>query len=246
MGVVSAQIRPPATATLTRRTLLASSAVGLLALAGCAATEVRAPLVRERVQVTARPPLPAGSVVAFYGDSITSGSGASSPSRRWSTLLCAQREWVEVNPSVPGIGFVQSRGDTDLPATIVDAHPDAILVTLGLDDQLLVDTIPDRVRAAISNDLHELRSGAPDAHILVALPITVYERQPSQLVTLQRWLRTSAAAVSAPVIESAGWMRGRTELTIDGTHFNDDGQRRIARLMDLAIQSALEEPAVRP
>ena len=53
---------------------------------------------------------------------------------------------------------------------------------------------------------------------------------------LERWLRVSAADVSAPVIETAGWLRGRTDLTIDGTHFNDAGQRRIASLMDPAIQ----------
>jgi lysophospholipase L1-like esterase len=147
-----------------------------------------------------------------------------------------------VNPSVPGMGFVQSRGDTDLPTTIIEARPDAILVTLGLDDQLLVDTIPDRVRTAISNDLHDLRSGVPDAQLLVAMPMTVYETLPTKLNTLQRWLRTSAAAVSAPVIETAAWMRGRVELTIDGTHFNDAGQLRIARLMDPAIQSAIREP----
>lgn len=198
--------------------------------------------MRASKRITARPPLPPGSVVAFYGDSITSGSGASSPSRRWSTLLCAEREWIEMNPSVPGMGFVQSRGDTDLPTTIIEARPDAILVTLGLDDQLLVDTIPDRVRTAISNDLHDLRSGVPDAQLLIAMPMTVYETLPSQLITLQRWLRTSAAAVSAPVIETAAWMRGRTDLTIDGTHFNDAGQLRIARLMDPAIQSAIREP----
>ena len=240
--MTSPRIRPPEPGTLTRRTLLASGVAGLLALTGCAATEIGTPHARTSGRVTRRPPLPAGSVVAFYGDSLTSGVGASSPSTRWSTLLCERREWVEVNPSIPGLGFVQSRGGSDLPADIVDADPDAILVTLGLDDQLLVDSVPNRVRAAISTDFQRLRSGAPGARILVALPLTVYSTPPAQLRTLERWLRASASAVSAPVIETSGWLSGRIDLTIDGTHFNDAGQRRIADHMDTAIQAALRGP----
>jgi lysophospholipase L1-like esterase len=224
---------------LTRRTFLGAGLAGLLALAGFGQRDVRA---RGGI-VARRPHLPPGSVVAFYGDSLTSGVGASSPSARWSTLVCDRCDWIEVNPSLPGLGFVQSR-HTDLPATILEARPDAIVVTLGLDDQLLVDTMPDRVRGAIATDFERLRAGAPDAHILVALPLTAYTSVPSQLVTLERWLRVSAATVSAPVIETADWLRGRTDLTIDGTHFNDAGQRRIASLMEPALLSAVRESAV--
>ncbi len=226
-------------ATVTRRTLLGAGAAGLLALAGCGATDIGATVVRGDRPVTRRPPLPPGSVVAFYGDSLTSGVGASSPSMRWPTLVCERRDWMEVNPSLPGLGFVQSREGTDLPATIIAADPDAIVVALGLDDQLLVDSIPDRVRDAIATDFQRLRAGAPDAHILVVLPMTVMSIQPPQLVTLERWLRASAAAVGAPVIETGDWMPGRTDLTTDGTHFNDAGQRHVARLMDAAIQVAV-------
>jgi hypothetical protein len=45
---------------------------------------------------------------------------ASSPSKRWSTMICAQRGWKEFNPSVNGLGFVNNRahdGSTTTSAT---------------------------------------------------------------------------------------------------------------------------------
>ena len=179
--------------------------------------------------------LPHGSIVAFYGDSLTSGFRASSADLRWSTLLCRRHGWIEVNPSVPGLGFVQDRGDSGLPALIVEAHPDAILVTLGANDLRLVDSAGAQIKAAIADDLARLRAGAPEADIFVAMPFSPLSFRPPQLVLLEGWLREGAASISAPVIESASWMTGRADLTVDGIHFSDEGERYIADLMDEAL-----------
>jgi lysophospholipase L1-like esterase len=179
--------------------------------------------------------LPHGSVVAFYGDSLTSGFGASSPSVRWSTLLCARRNWTEVNPSVPGLGFVHERGDRDLPGTILAAEPDLILVTLGANDLRLVDSQPGAIAEAIRSDFTRLRTGAPASTILVVMPFSPLTFRPPQLATLEGWLRDSAAAIDAPVIESDTWMEGRSDLTVDGVHLTDAGERRIADLMNAAV-----------
>lgn len=179
--------------------------------------------------------LPHGSVAAFYGDSLTSGFAASSPSLRWSTLLCARRGWIEVNPSIPGLGFVAERGNRDLVATILAADRDVIFVTLGANDLRLVDTRAPEIEAAIDADLARLRAGAPAARVLVAMPFSPLSFRPPQLVALEGWLRRGAAAVSAEVIESGGWMAGRSDLTVDGIHFSDEGERQIAELMDAAV-----------
>jgi lysophospholipase L1-like esterase len=186
-----------------------------------------------------QPSLPHGSVVAFYGDSLTSGFGASSPAVRWSSLLCGRRNWTEVNPSIPGIGFVQNRGDHNLPEIIINAHPDAILVTLGANDLRIVDTMALQIQTAIANDLQALREGAPDAYILVAMPFSPLSFRPPQLVSIEKWLRDGAALVSASVIESGAWITGRSDLTVDGIHFNDAGEKRVADLMDKAIDTAV-------
>ena len=180
-----------------------------------------------------------GSVVAFYGDSLTAGFGASSPDRRWSTLLCARHQWSEVNPSIPGLGFVQDRGDRDLPGTIIDSHPDLVIVTLGANDLRLVDSVPTQVESAIDTDLTRLRNGVGDAPILVAMPFSPLRFRPPQLTKLERWLRSAAEDIDAAVIESDEWMAGRDDLTVDGIHFNDAGEKRISELMDAAIREAL-------
>jgi lysophospholipase L1-like esterase len=76
------------------------------------------------------------------------------------------------------------------------------------------------------------------------MPFSPLSFRPPQLIALEGWLRESATAVSASVIESAAWMAGRDDLTVDGIHFNDEGERRIADLMDAAIQHALHDDPI--
>lgn len=180
-----------------------------------------------------------GATVAFYGDSLTSGFGASSPDRRWATLLCRRHHWNEVNPSIPGLGFVHERGDRDLPGIIVASHPDLVIVTLGANDLRLVDSRPHDIQAAIAADFTRLRDGAGEAPILVAMPFSPLSFQPPQLATLEGWLRDAAASIDAIVIESDGWMAGHEDLTVDGVHFSDAGEQRIAAYMDAAVREAL-------
>lgn len=178
--------------------------------------------------------LPAGAVVAFYGDSLTAGFGASSASSRWSALLCARHGWREVNPSISGLGFVQSRGSRDVPGAIVAAKPDLVLVTLGANDLWIVAQRPREVETAIHADLRRLRDET-DAVILVAMPFSPISYRPAQLVTLEGWLRDAAREIGAGVIESASWMADQVGMTIDPVHFNDAGERRMADLMDAAL-----------
>lgn len=218
---------------LTRRGFLLGGALSALAVAGCTS----APLPKA---VMTREPLPKGSVVGFYGDSLTAGFAASSPGARWSALLCARHGWVEINPSISGLGFVQARGSRDLPGEIIAAAPDLILVTLGINDLRLVDGRAADIRAAIDTDLHRLRDET-GAIILVAMPFSPIRYRPPQLIALEGWLRTGAAEIDAPVIESEEWMADRPELTVDGIHFNDAGEARVAGLMDQAVETLVAE-----
>ncbi len=51
------------------------------------------------------PSLSGRPVVAFVGDSYSAGSEASSPDKRWTTVLSAERGWNEINVAVPGMGY---------------------------------------------------------------------------------------------------------------------------------------------
>ncbi|AIF41343.1 hypothetical protein HX89_10785 [Dermacoccus nishinomiyaensis] len=51
------------------------------------------------------PSLSGRPVVAFVGDSYSAGSEASSPDKRWTTVLSAERGWNEINVAVSGMGY---------------------------------------------------------------------------------------------------------------------------------------------
>ena len=55
------------------------------ALSGCTTEQTQSGQKEDPVTVPTTPLTPGAPVVAFYGDSYTLGTGASDPSRRWST-----------------------------------------------------------------------------------------------------------------------------------------------------------------
>ena len=97
--------------------------------------------------------------VAFYGDSYTLGTGASDPSLRWSSIICAERGWQEFNPSVNGLGFVNNRatdGEGDLPALVIANHPGIVFITMGLNDNFSYDRAANQIRLRITEDFTRL------------------------------------------------------------------------------------------
>ena len=110
-------------------------------------------------------PTPGATIAAFYGDSYTRGTGATSPERRWSTIICAERGWYEFNPSVDGLGYVSNRGFApggDLVDQIIDRDPapDIVIVTMGLNDAFSMQSSADEIEAAIEDDLERLVTGS--------------------------------------------------------------------------------------
>lgn len=185
-------------------------------------------------------PVPAGSTVGFYGDSLTYGLGATSPELRWSTLLCARRGWLEVNPSVSGLGFVTARGTRDLPAELIAAQPDLVIVALGHNDLLALDRAGDAVHAAIDADITRLRAGLPEARIVVLALFSPLSFEPPQVAVLNGWLRDAAGAADAVFVsQSSGWLVGHPDWTVDGIHFSDVGNAEIARLVDAELHRVL-------
>jgi len=62
------------------------------------------------------------TTVAFYGDSYTLGTGASSQPKGWSTIISTERGWSEFNPSVNSLGFINNRknfGEGDEPSRVI-------------------------------------------------------------------------------------------------------------------------------
>jgi lysophospholipase L1-like esterase len=183
-------------------------------------------------------PDPDAPVVAFYGDSYTLGTGASEQSRRWSTVLSADRGWTEFNPSVNGLGFVNNRAfAADLPELIVDQDPDIVIVTMGLNDNFSFDRAGSDIRDRAVADLEMLARELPDARLVVVEPFWYTDIRPPSVAVIIGWVHDAADTVDADWIPGASrWIEGHPEwMAADGLHPNDAGYAELARRMDAEL-----------
>ena len=199
--------------------------VAVLALGGCSAVPPRDDTVTH---------------VAFYGDSYTLGTGASSESKRWSTIISTERGWSEYNPSVNGLGFVNNRqdyGDGDEPSQVIADDPDILFITMGLNDNFSYDFAADRIRAQITADFTRLKTALPDARIIVVEPFWYTDERPASVEIIIGWVKDAAAAIGADYIPGAShWIEGHPEwMAADGLHPNDEGYAAMAVQMDAAL-----------
>lgn len=214
--------------------------LGASVLNACTAAPENATSASQEAPVT---PLPANApVVAFYGDSYTLGTGASDPSKRWSTIICAQRGWREFNPSVNGLGFVRNRAafGVDEPGMIVAKHPDIVFITMGLNDNFayaMGGHAPQQIHHAIVGDLAGLKKQLPDARFIVVEPFWYTDERPHSLAVISGWVREEAKAIGADYIAGASqWIEHHPEwMADDGLHPNDAGYAHMARKMDAAL-----------
>ena len=199
----------------------------VLALAGC--TAVTPPADDDNA-----------TSVAFYGDSYTLGTGASDPSLRWSSIICAERGWQEFNPSVNGLGFVNNRatdGEGDLPALVIANDPSIVFITMGLNDNFSYDRAANQIRLRITEDFTRLATALPDARFIVVEPFWYTDRRPESVEVIIGWVRDAAAAIGADYIPGAShWIEGHPEwMASDGLHPNDAGYAAMATRMDAEL-----------
>jgi lysophospholipase L1-like esterase len=217
-----------ATSTATRLLLGIGLALATSGLAACSAGKPDDGLGASR---------PPGQIVAaFYGDSYTRGTGVSDPALRWSTQICDDRDWAEVNPSVDGLGFVINRGllQNDLVELIVAEEPDIVLVTMGLNDNFAMPSEASEIESAIRVDLKTFTDELPDARLVIVEPFWYTDERPASVDTIIGWVRDAAADVGADYIAGASrWLDGHPEwIAPDGIHPNDAGHTEIAERMD--------------
>jgi lysophospholipase L1-like esterase len=178
------------------------------------------------------------AIVAFYGDSYTLGTGASSPEKRWSTIICEERAWTEVNPSTNGLGFVNNRTATiDEPGKVIAAHPDIVFITMGLNDNFSYPQFKGAIFANITADFERMKKALPNARFIVVEPFWYSDDRPESVGIINGWVKDAAAAIHADYIPGASyWIEGHPEwMAVDGLHPNDEGYAAIVRQMDKAL-----------
>ena len=183
---------------------------------------------------------PNATHVAFYGDSYTLGTGASDPSKRWSTIISQERGWSEFNPSVNGLGFINNRGtfgEGDEPSQVIADDPDILFITMGLNDNFSYDRAADKIKAQITDDVTRLKRALPDARIIVVEPFWYTDERPESVEIIIGWVKDAAAAIDADYIPGAShWIEGHPEwMAEDGLHPNDDGYAEMAKRMDAEL-----------
>lgn len=110
-------------------------------------------------------PLPAGSLVVAFGDSVTYGTGAGA-GEDYPARLAALTGWEVVNAGVPG--EVSEEALARLPTVLADRRPALVLVELGGNDFL--HRIPERqVRERLGAIVARIREGGA-VPVLVAVP----------------------------------------------------------------------------
>lgn len=185
---------------------------------------------------------PSGPRVAFYGDSYTLGTGASSFEKRWSTIVSKERGWNEYNPSVNGLGFINNRGlpaNHDLPGDVIKDDPEIVFVTMGLNDNFSYEGASTQIKSQITTDFTRLKEALPDARFIVVEPFWYTDERPVSLDIISGWVQDAAAAIDADYIAGASrWIEGHPEwMAADGLHPNDDGYAEMAKRMDAELTS---------
>lgn len=174
-------------------------------------------------------------VVAFYGDSYTLGTGASSQQKRWSTVICNERSWREVNPSTNGLGFVNNRSArVDEPGEVIASHPDIVFITMGLNDNFSYDRAAPQIKKQISVDFSRLKTALPLARFIVVEPFWYTDDRPHSLTVISGWVQDAASTIHADYIAGASrWIEHHPEwMASDGLHPNDAGYAEMAKRMD--------------
>ncbi len=222
------------------RIVITAIAVGLLLAVGAIAVSARLANRESAVTGSDAATTATGERVAFYGDSYTLGTGASSADKRWSTVICADRGWQEFNPSVNGLGFVNNRDafGVDEPALIIADEPDIVFITMGLNDAFSYDRAADEIHDAIDADFAELKSALPDARFIVVEPFWYLDDRPESILTVIDWVEAAAADIDADYISGAStWIAGHPEWKAsDGLHPNDAGYAEMAVRMDAELK----------
>lgn len=187
----------------------------------------------------------------FVGDSYTVGEGASSPERRWSTLVAEEMGWHERNVADGGTGFASRWPERDLLSyqeqlrSVRPGDVDVVVIAGGQNDfDDLRDDAP-RVFRAVTGTYELARQRFPDAQIVAVGPSTPWAvgLEARALDSAVRAAAHDVGATYVPLLDP-NLIQGRL-VHEDGVHATDAGNAAIARRVLEALHADLPEAGVR-
>jgi lysophospholipase L1-like esterase len=177
-----------------------------------------------------RPP----PVVAFVGDDWTSGVGASSPAKRFTSLVSAALNLDEKNFGVAGSGYAKqgNSGGGDYAsrvAAVVAAQPALVVVSGGRND------VTDNLGFAASRArrlFEQLRKRLPGAIVVVVSPFWGDSPATAPLKQVARVVRLAAKGAGASYLDVPDPILGHAKFMADAGHPNNRGYAAIAAALE--------------
>lgn len=178
----------------------------------------------------ARPP-----VALFVGDSYTVGQRASSPAKRWSTLVAREMGWTERNVADGGTGFVSRHPDQDrlsYAEQLRSVRPpgiDVVVIAGGQNDFQELRETPADVFSAVESTYELAARRFPDAEIVAVGPSTPWDigLEARALDSAVRAAAEKHEATYVSLLDPDVVRDGYVDP--DGTHVGDEGYAAIAR-----------------
>lgn len=197
----------------------------------------------------------------FYGASTVAGDGASSPDKRFTTVICRALGWEEINLGIGGTtmagrddkGMIvdEESGIGRIP-DILHAAPDFVVILYGANDFGQGRTLGDPQKFQQGTFLWDydtavrgLIENLPDAQIILS---TLAYRADAETPNAQGFVLEDYNAVVRQIAEryrlkladayaNAGIDRSNfASLSADDAHLNDDGHQRLAAFFIECLQ----------
>jgi lysophospholipase L1-like esterase len=187
-----------------------------------------------------------GDVALWIGDSFTEGYQASSPAKRFTTLVSQKMNWSEVNVAVGGSGFIEP-GPKEMnylaqaqQASSQGIEPDVILISGGQND---ASQDPSSAAGAFFD---YLTTTWPLARIVVIPGTWNAKAVEPRILTHATAVIAAARSRHIEVLPGAWtWLHGRPELIAsDSTHPNDAGYKVMAEWIVQGLLHNLTLPTI--
>lgn len=190
--------------------------------------------------------VPKGATAVILGDSFAAGAGATSPEQRWSTLLTVGTQWKEANLAHPQTGYVRAGtvgqctpqtcpAFPDVVADAVKDSPGIVIVTGGAND---LGEGAEKVADAVTRLVSGLRTGAPEAKVVVVNPWWDLRPEDPALAEYTKAIKDAATAAGATWADTGQPLVGHPDLMqADGLQPNDKGHQALAEAVFKALQA---------
>jgi lysophospholipase L1-like esterase len=168
-------------------------------------------------------------VVAFVGDDWTAGIGASTKSKRFTTLLARRLHVRERNFGVDMTGYAKSSGTSgsydSRVADVVAAHPQVVVVSGGRNDRR---DDPDTAATHAAQLFAALHRGLPHAVLVAVAPFWGDSDLPPELEKLSAAVETAVTDAGGRYLDVPDPIHGHPEFMADAGDPNDHGYAAIA------------------